>query len=201
MGVDGNGGQDRPRLEGYGRLAGLLFISVSVLTIPGAMLLEPPPPAINYVSAVAGLLTGVACFFVPWDRFGYAAFHALGVLAVIETAIAVELFHHLSLYFYFLIAVFGAYVQPSFRRIAPHLVLIAVAMLLPAIYEPDESRYHVRFALFGIPIVTMAALMATYLRAQLAEQVENYERLADTTEELARRIHHSATRAFKSEVT
>jgi hypothetical protein len=201
MGVKGNGARDGPRLEGYGRLAGWLFISASVLTIPGAMLLEPPPPAGNYLLAGAGAATGIACFLVPWDRLGYPGFHALGVIAVAETAAAVELFGHLALYFYFLIAVFGAYVQPSLRRIAPHLALISIAMLLPAAYEPEETEWHLRFALFGIPIVTMAALMAVYLRAQLAEQIENYERLAGTTEQLARRIQDSASRALKSKAT
>ena len=199
--MNGAGGRDRPRLQGYGRLAGLLFISASVLTIPGAMLLEPPPPAINYLSTLGGVATGVACFFIPWDRLGYAPFHVLGVVAVIETAVAAELFHQLSVYLYFLIAVFGAYVQPSWRRIAPHLALIAVAMLAPAIYDAGNSNDHLRFALFGIPIVTMAALMATYLRSQLAEQIESYERLTGTTEELVRRIHHTAARTLKSEVS
>lgn len=190
-----------PRLEGYGRLAGALFLSASVLTIPGAMLLQPPPPAVNYFSALVGVATGLACFAVPWARFGYRGFDVLGVIAVAETAVAAQLFGYLSLYFYFLIAVFAASVQPGWRRIAPHLALISVATLLPAAFEPSESTEHLRFALFGIPIVTMAALMTSYLRHELDEQVRNYERLSGTTEELVRRIRHITSRAARPEVS
>jgi hypothetical protein len=114
--------------------------------------------------------------------------HLLGVLATVEAAWAVAVFGQAYVAFYFLIAVSVAYMAPDAKSLAPHLVLIGVAILAPIAYGPEGARSTVQLALVVYPLLVLTASLIAYLRQRLVADHRSYRLFAEETLALADRI-------------
>lgn len=179
------------RLLSYGRVAGWLFVLGAIVALPSTLLMKPLPSATDYVMTPVAFVTGAVFLVTPWDRLGIAAFHVASVIAVIEVALVVYFFDALYGYLFFVIAIYAAYVFPSLRQAVPQLVLIWLALCLPAVYDPQPDRSHLRLALFGLPVIALAAGMISFRRLRLAAAERDYERLVAEAAEAGRQIQRS----------
>jgi hypothetical protein len=172
----------------YGTLAGYGFIGVSLLSLPSTRLLDPPPSPEAYFLTLAGLLTGLCCLAVPWERIDPRWLHALGVIATAETAATVAVFGPPYVAFYFLIAVLIAYVSPDVRSIGLQVGLIVVALFGAALWGPDDPRAALNVALVTAPILLLAVGLFGYLRLKMVSDRRAYHRFAEQTLVLASQI-------------
>jgi diguanylate cyclase (GGDEF)-like protein len=183
LAVNGSGGIDTGyraiSLVGAWRLAGLLFIVGSVSTIPGTFLLEGDDfePWMYSLTAL-GVLSGVACFLLPWWRIDERWLAVVPVLATIEVAVAVGLTHYVFSYLYFFVAIYVALVFPTLRRQAPFLLLILVALLVPFAYESESLRQTTLWVLAVAPGVIFISVVVGRLTSNLEASREAYRRLS-----------------------
>ena len=103
---------------GAWRLAGLLFITGALSTIPGTFLLESDFEPWMYGLTALAVALGVACLVLPWWRIPDRTLLAVPVVATILIAIAVGITHEVFTYLYFFVALFVALVFPEPRRMA-----------------------------------------------------------------------------------
>lgn len=176
----------------YGRLAGWATLVSSLLSVPSSLLLEPVPDLVDYTATVLGVIIGAIWVVLPWERFNVTVFHLVAVTAALDIALAVRMVTPVYVYFYFLIAIYVAYVYADWRQVAPQLVFLSLLACLPLIYSPEGAREAARVALFAVPVLWIGAWIVSYLRYQLEQKLRAYQRLATETGELAGRIRRSA---------
>ena len=158
-----------------GRLAGLLFLVGSMGSIPVNQLFEPGvDPRAHYVTAL-GILSGLLCFVMPWDRFGERWFHALPPLAAIEVAITMwGVAPHGNAYMWFLvfIVVFAGYAFESRKAVAAH-VAVASSMLAVPILTTTSADFDnvIAETLVALPILIVAAGVVVHLRERLTAAI------------------------------
>ena len=179
--------------RGYGQLAGWATLIACVLAVPSSLLIEPLPDPIDYTPTVLGAIIGVIWIRFPWERHSVSAFHVVGIVAALDIALAVRTFTPLYAYFYFLVAIYIAYVYADWNQVVPHLLFLSLLTCLPIIHSPETTREGLRIALFAIPVQWMAAGIVSYLRNELEQRLLTYRRLAAETGELAGRIRRSAS--------
>jgi hypothetical protein len=182
-------GIDAARAREYGHLAGWLFIGGSLLSLPSSALMEPAAEPGYYLLTALGVATGLACLRIPWQRFGRSVFHLVAVIAAVEVAAAVALFDPLYQYFLFLIAVYVAYVYPSWRDVIPQMLFLSAVLCLPLLY--DDPRAFLPYVVSAIPVLISSAAMVAYLRAELQRNLRRNVRLAGEANELASRINRT----------
>lgn len=191
---DGQGVYDLGAAKrGYGQLAGWAMLVASLLSFPSSRLIEPSPDLLDYTPTVLGVIIGVIWIRLPWERLDVSAFHVVGILSALDIALAVRMFTPLYAYFYFLVAIYVAYVYADWHQVVPQLVFLSVMVCLPIIHNPEGTREAVRVAMFAIPVLWMAAAIVHYVRNQLEQRLLTYQRLATETDELAGRIRRSAS--------
>ena len=105
--------------RGYGTLAGLGIIGAAVLAVPSTLFLDPRPEAEAYFSTVAALVVGLCCMALPWERIDARWLHLVGLLAIVQAAVAVAVFGQAYVAFYFLIAVAAAYMTVDLEGASP----------------------------------------------------------------------------------
>ena len=149
--------------RGYGQLAGWATLIACVLAVPSSLLLEPLPDPIDYLPTVLGAIIGVILIRFPWERHSVSAFHLVGIVAALDIALAVRTFTPLYAYFYFLVAIYIAYVYADWNQVVPHLLFLSLLTCLPIIHSPETTREGLRIALFAIPVLWMAAGIVSYL--------------------------------------
>jgi hypothetical protein len=170
------------------RAAGFLFLGASVSSIPSLLLLEPQPALEVFLLPLAGIVTGLLCLSMPWQRLPWSwTTHAVLALATIEIAVAVEVADRGYALFYVFVAVLAAYALPSRREIAAQLALISLALLLPLLYGGD-IREVLWQATLAAPALALAAGTVTYLRERLEAKQRLYRRFAEEVLDLALRI-------------
>ncbi len=174
--------------RGYGTLAGLGIIGAALLAVPSTLLLDPAPPPEAYLSTVAGLVTGLACIALPWERMDPRWLHLVAVLATVEAAWAVAVFGRTYLAFFFLIAVAIAYVTPGTKSLLPHLTLIGAAIFGSVLYGPESPRSTLQVALIIYPLLVVTAGIFSYLRQRMVSDHRTYRLFAEETLSLANRI-------------
>lgn len=179
---------DSTLARGYGTLAGLGFIGAALFAIPSTLLLEPRPETGSYLVSVAGLVTGLVCMALPWERINPKWLHAVGVIATVEAAIAVAVFGQPYAAFFFLIGVLVAYVAPYPRIVAGHLALIGVALVAPVAYGPASAIDTLQLALVVFPNLALTVGIFAYLRLRMVADRLSYRRFAEQTLSLANRI-------------
>jgi hypothetical protein len=195
---------DAPTIEAgrareYGRLAGWLFIGGALLSLPSSALLDPPADATYYLMTLLGIATGLACLRLRWERYPAKVFHLVALVATVEVAAVVALFDPLYSYFLFLIAVYIAYVYPSWRDVLPQVALTSFVLCLPLLYE-DDPRGLLPFVVFAIPVLVTGAAMVAYLRAELERNMRRNLHLAGEASELASRINRTLRRRAAGEL-
>lgn len=174
--------------RGYGTLAGLGITGAAIFAVPSTLLLEPLPPAEAYLVTVAGVVTGLACMALPWERLNPRWLHLVGALATVEAAAAVAVFGHVYAAFFFLIAVAVAYVTPDARSLLPHLGVIGVALLAPLAFGPATAKETLQMALVVFPLLCLTAGLFAYLRQRMVADRSSYRVFAEETLSLATRI-------------
>jgi diguanylate cyclase (GGDEF)-like protein len=158
-----------------GRLAGLLFLVGSMGSIPVNQLFEPGvDPRAHYVTAL-GILSGLLCFFIPWDRIAERWFNTLPPIAAVEVAITMwGVAPHGNAYMWFLvfIVVFAAYAFESRRAVALHVGIAAAMLSVPILTTTSSDLDNViAETLVAFPILVVAAGVVVHLRERLTAAI------------------------------
>ena len=178
-----------PKLaRAYGTLAGFGFIGVALLALPSTRLLDPTPAPEAYLLTLLGLVTGLACLAIPWDWLDPRWLHVAGAVATVETAATVAVFGTPYVALYFLIAVLVAYVAPDPRTVGLQVGLIALALLGPVFYGPEDARTSANVALVVAPPLLLTVALFSYLRMKMVHDRRAYHRFAEQTMVLSSRI-------------
>ena len=174
--------------RGYGTLAGMGIIGAAILAVPSTLLLDPRPDSEAYLATVAGLVTGLVCISLPWERMDPRWLHLIGFIATVEAAWAVAVFGQAYTAFFFVIAVAAAYVTPDPRSLLSHLGLIGVAIFSPVFYGPEDAQSTIQIALVAYPLLVLTAGIFAYLRQRMVADHLSYRLFAEETLALANRI-------------
>jgi hypothetical protein len=174
------------RAEGYGPIGGILLLAASVLSIPGALLMQPPTETYLLTGLVA--LTGLVCLAIPWERISPGWLHALGVVATLEVGASVAFVDPIYGFYFVVIAVLAAHGSQTRIGAMLHLGLIAAVLFAPILWEPESSQAIAREALLLFPSVALAAAVVLFLRERLEAQQRRYSRFAEEAFELTWRI-------------
>jgi diguanylate cyclase (GGDEF)-like protein len=165
-------------LRGAWRLAGVLFIGGALSTLPALFLLEQPVEPWVFALTGMGVFSGIICLTLPWDRLDERWLGVVPFLATIQIAVAVAATHYVFTYLYFFVALYVALVFPSPRQMAPYLLFIAAALLVPFIYETEPVRRTMLWILAVAPGVMFLAVVVGRLTANLEASREAYRRLS-----------------------
>jgi diguanylate cyclase (GGDEF)-like protein len=165
-------------VRGAWRLAGFLFIVGTLSTIPGTLLLEKEFEPWMYSLTVLGVLSGVVCLVIPWTRVSARWLAAVPIVATIQVAVVVAISHVVFTYLYFFVALYVALVFPTYRRMAPFLVFIVLALFAPFLYEDEPARRTLLWALAVAPGVILIPAVIGRLTTNLEQSREAYRRLS-----------------------
>lgn len=196
--TDENSDLDSPALEEEqaegnalrreGQLAGVLFIVAPVVSLPSSFLIEPAPPASIYLLSLVGILTGLVCLALPWERMGRGWLQLMGAIATVEVTVAAAIADRSYVFFYLFIVVYAAYIARRRLELAGQLGLIALGLLAPLVYDPGSARETLLIALVALPSLVISAGMVMYLREQLDADRRAYRRFAVEALTLTSRI-------------
>jgi diguanylate cyclase (GGDEF)-like protein len=159
---------ERRKQVAIGRLAGWLFLVGSVVAMPsdfvvGTIGLETVLPL-----TAMGVLTGLICLRVRWDRVSGRWLHVAAVVGTLEiscSVFAIGRNGEVLAPIYLLIATVAAYAF-SRRAIAAHLALISAAMTIP-VFDHHASHHTVALMLVSIGVLAIITVLITYLRELL----------------------------------
>jgi len=158
-----------------GRLAGVLFAVGSAASIPVNQLFEPAVDGRVHVITVVGVLSGLICLLIPWDRLSPAWLHAVPGIASLEVLLTmwgVGEHAHAYLWFLVFIVVFWAFAFDSRREVALHLGFVIVVALYPMTAAAPGDRSNVlAYTLVCVPILLVAAAVVVHLRERLSSAV------------------------------
>jgi diguanylate cyclase (GGDEF)-like protein len=163
---------------GAWRLAGLLFITGALSTIPGTFLLDSDFEPWMYGLTAFAVLLGVGCLLLPWWRIPDRILLAVPIVATILIAIAVEITHDVFSYLYFFVALFVALVFPEPRRMAPFLAFVVLALLAPLLYSDEPTDEILLWAIAAGPGVVLTAVVVGRLTSGLEQSREAYRQLS-----------------------
>lgn len=164
--------------RGAWRLAGLLFIAGSVTSIPGTLLLGDPIEPWKYAFTAVGVISGLICLLLPWQRVDERWLALVPVVATVEVAASIALTHSVFTYLYFFVAIYVALVFPTPRQMAPFLVLILLALMAPLAYEDAPLRKTLLWPLVVAPAVALTAVVVAQLTSGLEASRSAYRRLS-----------------------
>ena len=162
-----------------GRIAGLLFLAGAAMSIPVNELFTAPDVTDRsiWVTGV-GVLSGLVCLVLPWDRFGMAGLHAVTVGASLEVALTMwGAAPHGDVYLWFLVlvVVFASFAFDSRGAVAGHLGVALAVSAYPALATNDDRRMSVLAeTLVAAPVLLVTAVVVVHLRERLqAQQAAN----------------------------
>jgi diguanylate cyclase (GGDEF)-like protein len=156
----------------------VLFIGGSLSTLPGMFLLEQPFDPWLLLLTAAGVLTGLICLTIRWQRIDETWLAAVPVLAIAQITIAVALTDYVFTYLYFFVALYVALVFPTLRHMAPFLGMILLALLVPFIYEDEPTRTTALWVLAVAPGVLFIAVIVGRLTSSLELSRAAYRQLS-----------------------
>ena len=158
-----------------GRLAGLLFLVGSLGSIPVNQLFEPGVDPRAHMVTGLGVLSGLLCFVMPWDRVAERWFHVLPPVAAIEVAITMwGVAPHGRAYMWFLvfIVVFAGYAFESRRAVAAHVGVAASMLAVPILTTTSAELDNViAETLVALPILIVTAGVVVHLRERLTTAI------------------------------
>ena len=163
-----------------GRLAGVLFAAGSLASVPVNLLFEAPAvePRAYLITAV-GVLSGVICLLIPWDRVAAWWLHLVPVVAALEVVLTMwGVGEHALAYLWFLafVAVFVAFAFDTRRDVTLHLGFVIAAALYPFATAATDRANTLAATLICVPILLVATGVIVYLRERLTAA---NERLSD----------------------
>jgi hypothetical protein len=180
-------------LRHLGRIAGVLFIAASLVSIPSGLLIEPPPPLSDHLVACAGVAFGIACLLAPWERMPLASLHAVIVAGIVLVGIGIQVFGEDDYaFFYAVVGIFAAYAAPSRRALAVYLTLITIALFLPLVWDSGDTRTEARHALVTFPVLILGTVVVYSQRTRLESRERTQRVFASEAIELAQRIRRGA---------
>ena len=158
-----------------GRIAGLLFLAGSLMSIPVNGLFTDPTVTGRSVWVTGfGVLSGLVCLALPWDRWGMRALHAVTVAACFEVALTmwgVVPYSEVYLWFLVLVVVFAGFAFESRRAVAAHLGLaLAVSAYPTLITNADRRMSVIAETLVAAPVLLITAIVVVHLRERLQSQ-------------------------------
>jgi diguanylate cyclase (GGDEF)-like protein len=162
-----------------GRIAGLLFLAGSLMSIPVNTLFSDPTVTGRSVwVTLFGVVSGLVCLALPWDRWGMRALHLVTVAACLEVALTmwgVVPYSEVYLWFLVLVVVFAGYAFDSRRAVAAHLGLaLAVSAYPTVITNADRRMSVIAETLVAGPVLLITAIVVVHLRERLqAQQAAN----------------------------
>jgi len=164
-----------------GRLAGWLFLVGSTLAIPADLVMGRPSPPVVAALTLMGIISGLGCFAIRWQRVSPFWLNFVAVLATVEITISVIANgrHGTVLQpIYLLIATATAYAFRDRRVIAAHVALIAVAMTVPLAYRSGTSASAVPLTIVTILVLIVMSAVIAYLRELLEGSAAELRELA-----------------------
>ncbi len=160
----------RSQQVAIGRLAGWLFLIGSVVALPSDLVMGTPSPPVVVGLTLMGVISGLACLAVPWQRVSSHWLNVIAVVATVEITISVIAVgkHGTVLQpIYLLIATAVAYAFRDRRVIAGHVALIAIAMTVPLAYKSGTSHSALPLTLVTILVLFVMSGVIAYLRELL----------------------------------
>ena len=151
-----------------GRVAGVLFLSGAVASLPANALLGGDQA--DYLVDGLALVSALICFTLRWDRISGCWLHVLVAAANAEVVLAVAVHpgHGLVFAWYFvLVAVFAAYAFRRRRAAVLHLSGTVACMAAAALYSLRFEADALAGALVAVPTVCVAAGVVVWLRENL----------------------------------
>lgn len=164
-----------------GRLAGVLFIVGGILAIPADVVMGAPSVVATVLLTLMGVMTGVICLTLPWERISGRWIHLAGALGTIEVTVStVTVGRHATVldFFYMLVATAVAYAFRDRRMVAAQMSLLVVAMALPPVLMPDQPADAVPRMMIAILVTVAIAGVIVYLREQLEGSAAELRELA-----------------------
>ena len=162
-----------------GRIAGLLFLAGAMTSVPvNALFTEPTVTDRSLWVTGVGVLSGLVCLVLPWDRWGMRAIHAVTVFACLEVALTmwgVAPYSEVYLWFLVLVVVFAGFAFDSRPAVAAHLAVATAVSAYPALATNADRRMSVvAETLVAVPVLLITALVVVHLRERLqAQQAAN----------------------------
>ena len=155
-----------------GRLAGLLFAVGSMASIPVNQLFEPALSSRVHVITAIGIVSGLVCLAIPWDRLRPVWLHTVPFVASLEVLLTMWGVggQHASAYTWFLvfIVVFWAFAFDTRREVALHLGFVIAVAWYPWLAAPEADKANVLAeTVVALPILLVAAGVVVFLREGL----------------------------------
>jgi diguanylate cyclase (GGDEF)-like protein len=166
-----------------GRIAGVLFSSGGLATLPAFRLMQDPaPPATANLLPFLAFISGIACFAIPWDRVRPGWFHVVPALGTVEVALSVwTIGPHGSVvsWFYVFVVVFAALAFCARAAVGAHVAFASLALAAPILYEPGTARETLVRTLVALPTLVVAAGVVAFLRERLEIGQDAMRRVAE----------------------
>ncbi len=155
-----------------GRLAGLLFTAGSLASIPVNQLFEPAVSGRVHVITAIGIVSGLVCLAIRWDRLSPLWLHVVPFVASAEVALTMwGVGEHAAAYQWFLvlIVVYWAFAFEHRWEVALHLGFVVLVALYPvaAVAEADRANVLAQ-TVVAVPILLVAAGVVAFLRERLS---------------------------------
>jgi hypothetical protein len=177
--------RERERMRSYGWLVGFLFIAGSLTAIPALIIVDAN--SLMYPVIALGVVFGLLCWRVPWERLPRESLHVTAFIGIVEVSVALALADGDAAFFFLYATVLSAY---AFRRrweVALQLAIVVVAVFLPLLYVDDGSEV-VQHAMFALPAILVVSGLVRYLTETLEDRERTFHRFAEETLTIAERM-------------
>ena len=149
----------------------MLFAAGSAASVPVNLIFDPAVDDRVYAITVFGILSGVVCLLIRWDRLAPWFLHLVPVVAALEVVLTmwgVERYAPAYLWFLAFVAVFVAFAFDTRRAVAAHLGFVIAAATYPAFTAAAGDRANVLAeTLVCVPILLVATGVIVHLRERL----------------------------------
>jgi diguanylate cyclase (GGDEF)-like protein len=169
------------RRTALGHLAGILFLVGAAASIPANLLFrDPAVGAVNHVLVGLAVVSGLACFLVPWERVPDPAFHLIPSVGAAEIALTTwAAGRHGPVYEWFFVftAMYAAYAFAERREIGTHLGFISACACLPLVYDGGSADAIARLGVV-LPMLWVTTAVVMRLREQMRDRQRELAELA-----------------------
>jgi diguanylate cyclase (GGDEF)-like protein len=165
-----------------GRFGGLLFCAGAVLSALGTLTFDAAPPTWVFAVISLGLLTGIACLLIAWERIPSFWLQIVPAIATAEiTAVVWGMGADGRAYswLYLIVVVTLAYSVRSRAVIAAHMGLVLGCLAAPLADPAIASSDSLRDLLASGPTLILTAVLVTYFRERLEAGKAAYQELSE----------------------
>ena len=164
-----------------GRLAGWLFLIGATIALPSDLIMGHPSLPVATALTLMGLISGLGCLAVPWQRVSQLWLNGVAVLGTVEITISVIAVGRPGTVLqpiYLLIATAVAYAFRDRRLIAAHVALIAAAMTIPLASASGSPISALPRTIVTILVLVVMSGVIAYLRELLEGSAAELRELA-----------------------